>query len=740
MPARPATAPSPPRLAGVLLALLALPGRATPAPAFFDPPPPEARRAVTALRVARAPILDGVLDDEAWQQPAGATGFVQREPTQGRPSTHESRVWVAFDDEALYVAAALEQPGGFFAFNQRDLRRDFPTHESDSFSVILDTLGDGRNAFSFSVNPFGAQRDAQVIDDSLTEVNWDTVWRARTRRDERGWTVELAIPWKSLRHAGPEVPWGVQFYRRERGRNEDTVWSPTPRTVTAWRMAYAGVIRGLEPPKPSLLTLQVRPYLAGRLDVPDGAPVGVAPGVGGEVTWNPTPAVTVDLTANTDFAETDVDRRVVNLSRFSVFFPERRQFFLESAGVFAAGEQGEVMPFFSRAIGLDRGRPVPIAAGARAVYRTPQRSAGALVVQTLASGSTAPALFALGRYSHNLGEQSRVGGLAVVRHDFAHEGAEAVTNVVPTVDGLFRSGPFTLEATVMGSSTSTPTTAPRAGAAALTEARVQGNWGSLSAYASGVTRDFEARAGFVGRGDVVTVGAYAALDYRPGWLPKWLRALQPQVDTWALWGASDGRFQERNTTVTPLWLLFSGGDDLWFSVSQEEQVLSAPFAPVRGVTFAPGRYAYEKVSASFFSQASRKVALGASVATGGYYSAQQLEGLLRASVQPLPHVQLSGSWAYNRFWGPGVLGPLAETHLLLVETRLALTPQLQLIASYQRDTDGNQAILNARLAWEFLPLSFVYVVVTDTRSVEGRPDAPPGELRVVAKLTYTWRP
>jgi hypothetical protein len=725
----------------VAVALAVLGGAAAAStPAFFEPPPLEARRAVQATRAMRAPIVDGVLDDEVWQGAPGAVDFVQREPNQGQPSTHESRVWVAYDDEALYVAAALQQPGGIFAFNQRDLRRDFQSHESDSFSVILDTLGDGRNAFSFSVNPFGAQKDMQVVDDELFELNWDTVWTARTRRDERGWTVELAIPWKSLRYGGPGVPWGVQFYRRERGRNEDTVWSPTPRTVTPWRMAYAGVIRGLEPPEPPVLTLQFRPYVAGRLDVPDDSPMGVAPGLGGEVTWTPTPAVTVDLTANTDFAETDVDRRVVNLSRFSVFFPERRQFFLESAGVFAAGEQGELMPFFSRAIGLDGGRPVPIAGGVRAVYRTPELSAGALVVQTLASGSTAPSLFGLGRYSHNLGEQSRVGGLAVVRHDFAHDGAEAVTNVVPTVDGLFRTGPFTLQATLMGSLTSTPTTAPLAGGAALAEATVQGNWGALSAYASGVTRDFEARAGFVGRGDVLTVGASGHLDFRPRWLPTWLRALQPNVETWALWGATDGRFQERNTTVTPMWLLFSGGDDLWFWVSQEEQVLASAFAPVRGVSFAPGRYSYERVGASFLSQASRKFAFGAMGSAGGYYSARQLEGQLRASVQPLPHVQVSGSYAYNRFEGPGVLGAAAETHLLLVETRLALTPQLQLIGSYQRDTDGNQAILNARLAWEFLPLSFVYVVVTDTRSTGGGADAPPGELRVVAKVTYTWRP
>lgn len=728
------------RLAGVALGLLGAVAAAQ-VPAFFDPPAPEQRKVLDAFRVVRPPIIDGVLDDEAWQRPAGASGFVQTEPKQGAPSTHASEVWFAFDDEALYVAARLEQPGGFGAFNQRDLRRDFPSHEADSFSVILDTLGDGRNAFNFSVSPFGSQRDAQVVDDSLVELNWDTLWRARTKRDDRGWTLELSIPWTSLRHGGPGVSWGVQFSRRERGRNEDTVWSPVPRTVSAQRMAYAGVLRGLEPPKPSLLAVQARPYAVGRFEQVNGSAPVLSPSLGGEVTWAPAPSTTVDLTGNTDFAETDVDRRVVNLSRFSVFFPERRQFFLESAGVFAAGRSGALQPFFSRRIGLADGQPVPIAAGARAVYRTPSRQAGALFVHTLGTATVAPAAFGVARYGHNLGAQSRVGGMLVLRHDFAHAGEAETTNLVPTVDGLFRTGPLTVTSTLMGSGTTRPGQQATFGFAGVAEAKVQGNWGYLGVNAQAVTRGFDARAGFVGRGDVLGVGASAGIDHRPAWLPPWLRIAGPFMDTYALWSASTQRFQEWQVYLAPMWLLFAGGDELWLFVQKDQQSLASTFAPVRNVSFAPGDYAFERIGLSGFSQASRKVSFGAEASVGGYYAAAQFAGLVRASVQPIPHVQLAAQYTYNRFWGAGVRADFAETHLLLVETRLALTPQLQLIGSYQRDTDGNQAVLNARLAWEFLPLSFVYVVLTDTRAVApGRDDAPIGDLRVVAKVTYTWRP
>ncbi|MFZ5444463.1 MAG: DUF5916 domain-containing protein [Myxococcota bacterium] len=723
----------------VMMMVVAGASRAQP-PAFFPPPPLEARRPLEVTRATAAPAIDGVLDDEAWRAAVPTTDFVQSEPRQGEKATHRSVVRVVFDDDALYVSAELEQPGGWAAFNQRDMRRDFPTNECDHFSVLLDTLGDGRNAFVFAVNPFGAQRDAQVIDDELVEPNWDTLWRAATRRDERGWVVELAIPWKSLRHGGSGTTWGVQFFRRERGINQDSVWSPIPRTVSPARMAYAGVIKGLEAPKPSLLSIQLRPYLIGRLEVQGtGAPV-VSPSGGGEVTWNPTSSTVVDLTANTDFAETDVDRRVVNLSRFSVFFPERRQFFLESAGVFAAGFQGFVQPFFSRRIGLSEGKAVPISVGARGVYRSVERSAGALVVHTVETPTSNSSLFGVARYNHNLGEQSRVGGMMVIKQDFGGPAGEASTNVVPVVDGLFRAGPVTMTASAMGSSTTTATGPGRFGGVGTLEARVQGNWGNLGAFGFGITPDFEARTGFVARGDIMGFGVNGGLDWRPDWLPSWLRNIGPWIDSYALWGVSTLQFQESNILLSPMWVQFAGGDEAWVWIEKTEQALTDAFAPVRNVEFAPGRYSYERFGASMASQASRKFSLGFDVSGGSYYTASTFNGLLRASVQPIPHVQLSGTYTYNRFWGRGVVGEFAETHLLLLETRLALSPKLQLIGSYQRDTDGNVSVLNARLAWEFLPLSFVYVVVTDTRGVAQRPDTAPPDFRVVAKVTYTWRP
>lgn len=705
---------------------------------FFEPP--KVRKTLTVKRVAKPPVIDGVVDDEAWKDASSAGGFVQIEPRQLAKATHTAEVKVVFDDEALYVSARLEQPGGWTAFNQRDMRRDFPHNESDSFGVLLDTFGDGRNAVSFQVNPWGAQRDMQVLDDTLFEDKWDTVWHSATTHDDTGWVVELAIPWKSIRYGPSGTTWGVQFIRRERGMNEDTAWSPYPRTLSPWRMSYAGSLEGLEPPASRVLSLQIRPYGILRVEREGDAPFKVLPSAGGEVTWNPTSSVVVDLTGNTDFAETDVDRRVVNLSRFSVFFPERRQFFLESAGVFSAGLNGFLQPFFSRTIGLDSdGGRVPILAGARAVYRTVDRTAGALFVSTLPTDSAQGSLFGVGRYSHNLGEQSRVGGMVVVRHDLARPGDDAHTNVVPVLDGLARVGPVTFEGSAMGSATNDGP-ASHFGAAGTFVTKVQGNWGEIHGNGSIVSRDFEARSGFVARSNSMGVGLGGSIDYRPSWLPSFLRSMGPFVDGYALWSTDHAEFQELSAYLSPFWCLFKGGDEAWVNVEKSVQVLTESFAPVPGVSFGPGRYEYDTVGLSGFTQASRKVSFGADVSAGHYYSADTFKGDVRGSVQPLPHLQLSASYAYNRFWGKGVQGLFADTHLLLVETRLALNSKLQLIGSFQRDTAGNGMVLNARIAWEFQPLSFVYVVFTDTRAAYRAPDAPTSEQKLVVKLTYTWRP
>lgn len=723
------------------LALLTSPGLAA-ADVMTAFPPPAVKLRAPVAQADGGLTLDGRLDEDAWRAAAPLEGFRQVDPDQLEPARQATTVRVLATDDALWVGARCEDEAGTAGVQQTDLRRDFSLHRGfDWFGVVLDPLGDGRNAFGFFVTPWGSQHDVQVIDDEIVETQWDTVWRAAVTRDDGGYTVELAIPWKSLRTEPDRLVWGFNAARAVRRTMERSAWSPWPRTFSPFRMPYAGALVFEAPPTTRAgLNLQVRPYAIVRGDRAGAGALSASPNAGGEVTWAPTANTVVDLTLNTDFAEVDVDRRVVNLSRFSVLFPERRQFFLENAGLFTM-TGGLAQPFFSRTIALANGQPLPLTAGARVVYRSAERSFGAMAAHTLPGEGQGASLFGVARYSHHLLGESRAGAMLVARHDFAREGGVATTNVVPVVDTLLRRGPLSAHAMVSGSVDQRHDgSAPTLGVLATLEGSLQGNWGRLSARGSGLSPGYRTRSGFVARTEAFQASAIWYLDWRPPWLPKWLRSVQQFLEASSLWSTRDGTFQEANVYLEALWLTFNGGDRGWVYGQRTWQSLDAPFAPVPGVTMPSGSYAFDRIGVAAYTEQSRLLSAGGNVGVGRYYLADFVRAQAQVGFSPLPHVGLFLNYEHNRFDGEGVRTGGVSTHLVQVEGRLGVTPQLQLIGSYQRDTAGNVGLLNARVAWEFLPLSFVYVVFTDTRTAFQVPGAAPSEQRLVVKATYTWRP
>lgn len=728
-----------PRLVS-LLALLSSSAALTAPARDFEPP--AVRPRVTVTRTQAALTLDGVLDEAAWREAALLDPFVQIDPELLAPAAHGTRVRLLATDDALWVAARCDDDAGPSGVQQTDLRRDFSLSRGfDWFGVVLDPLGDGRNAFGFFVTPWGSQHDVQVIDDEIVETQWDTVWQAAVSRDAKGYTVELKLPWKSLRLDAERLVWGFNAARAVRRTMERSAWSPFPRNFGPFRMPYAGELAFTEPPSTRAgLNLQLRPYGIVRFDRAGDGALGVRPNAGGEVTWAPSPNSVVDLTGNTDFAEVDVDRRVVNLSRFSVLFPERRQFFLENAGLFTM-PAGLVQPFFSRTIGLSNGQPQPLSAGGRFVYRSSERSFGAMVVHTLPTSMQRSSLFGVARYSHHLLGESRAGAMLVARHDFEAGPTASATNLVPVVDVLLRKGIASLSAMASGSFDQTHDGATATtGLTGSLEGSVQGSWGRLWVRGSGLSPGYKTRSGFVSREAAFLLTGNWYLDYRPAWLPSWVRSIQQYLDTSAVWSTRDGRFQEANAYLEALWVTLQGGDRGWIYGQRTWQSLDAPFAPVPGVSFPAGSSVFDRIGVAAYSEQSRLFSAGGNVGVGRYFLADFVRAQGQVGFSPVPHVGLFLNYELNRFDGEGVRPGGVSSHLVQLEGRLAVTPRLQLIGSYQRDTAGNVGLLNARLAWEFLPLSFVYVVFTDTRTAFQAPGAPPSEQRLVVKATYTWRP
>ena len=379
------------------------PARGGPARIAVESAP---RPTAAALRTDTPPTVDGRLDEPVWQQAQPLTGFIQSRPDTGAPATENTVVYFLHDERALYIGAICydSEPDRYFVSS---LKQDFNSGSSDVFGVTLDTYLDRRNGFMFLVNPEGALKDVQIFDDSRSENQaWEGPIRVETTRHDEGWTVEVEIPFSTLRFNPSEEDqtWGLQILRRIRRKSEDTFWAPLDRRDQIHKMSKAGTLTGFQGVGPGL-NLRVKPYALAQDQtgtLVDEGRAGTQADIGFDIKYGVTPGLTLDLTYNTDFAQVEVDQEQVNLTRFPLFFPEKRDFFVENSGTFAFGDQSErsyrtgvslrdFTLFHSRRIGLrGTGEPIPILGGARLTGRTAGFEVGLMNLQTQ-SGRGLPA-------------------------------------------------------------------------------------------------------------------------------------------------------------------------------------------------------------------------------------------------------------------------------------------------------------------------------------------------------------
>ncbi|MBI4487387.1 MAG: carbohydrate binding family 9 domain-containing protein, partial [Acidobacteria bacterium] len=387
------------QLAAVLLTGLSSLGAAPADAQTIDYTTARRSRRISATRGSGTIAIDGRLDEAAWRDAPLANGFIQNEPHEGQPATFDTDVKVLYDDENIY----------FGVFNHDDepqsaivneLKKDFGVVESDLFGIVVDTFHDERNGYQFEVNPKGARWDAQCFNDSR-EVNssWDGVWYVATSMAENGWYAEFRIPFRTVKftNASPQT-WGLNFLRRVRRKNEDSYWAPLPRFERIHKMSMAGTLEGLVGLQPGH-NIRLKPYGAASASTVGRAPTDRDTDIGVDAKVGITTGLTWDFTVNTDFSQVEADEQQVNLTRFSLFFPEKRDFFLENSGVFQFGagdsrgataggtgrqnvSRNDFVMFFSRRVGLsDAGTALPILAGTRLTGRAGAYTIGALNIQ-----------------------------------------------------------------------------------------------------------------------------------------------------------------------------------------------------------------------------------------------------------------------------------------------------------------------------------------------------------------------
>ncbi len=703
-------------------------------------PPPDKPPQVYARQALGAISVDGKLDEASWQVAPVIDDFFRMEPRQGGAYRYPTQVKILFDNKNLYFGVFARDSLGRKGVRVQDFRRDFVYGENDVIYIQLDPQNLRRYCVSFQATPLGTQRDLQVFDDSFSDKDWDAPWRVRTTVVDSGYFAEFAIPFKSLRYERTEndtVSWGLTLARLARRDYETTVFPAVPQAYSPYRMTYAAQLKGLQLPEPSL-SLRVQPYglyqYDRRTDETGQTTAKQRFKAGGEIKWAVNPHAVLDVTFNTDFAQADVDRAVNNLTRFNVFFPEKRQFFLENSGVYAGANVDAIKPFFSRTIGLANAQfnadPVPIDAGLRYTDRTEKRTLAGLYVHQRGTEFQGAANFGVLRYAKNYGSQNNVGVMLTHRLDEANSeiGFDQHNNTTITVDGLMRPiNEITIQYLASASQDNLPNNIGLAGSlyAGYTPNNMYLGW-----LSNIVSERYVPGMGFVFQNDVIQHNPGGYYIVRPkGKRWNWIRRWDPGVFVNYYQNASDGRFQSAEIDIFPVYFIFQDGGKFTGSILPTWEHFF--FQPL-GIAVAPGNYYYTRYQLYYRSDASKKISSSLSYQWGNYYNGtlQEVEAGIRLA--PVPNIAFSAEYTYNGIHNLGEEATNKDLHLLTGELRLAYNPRIRASAFYQYNTATQQGRWNVRGSWEFAPLSFLYLVFND----HSFRDSPLQNQSLIGKLTY----
>ncbi|MCI5080748.1 MAG: carbohydrate binding family 9 domain-containing protein [Saprospiraceae bacterium] len=705
-------------------------------------PPPENPPVVRAEKVEGRIKIDGKLDEADWQRINGITEFFRMEPRQGGKYLYDTEVKVLFDEKNIYFGVFAKDSLGKKGIRVQDLRRDFLWGENDIFFIQLDPQNLKQYCVSFQTTPYGNQRDLQSFNDSNTDNDWNALWQVRTNRTKDGYYAEFAIPFKSIRYQetepGESPSWGVTFSRLARRDYEQTVFPAIPQSFSPYRMTYAAKLEGLELPAPSA-NIRVEPYTLyqyDRIDDGNGTSTNDNIKIGGDIKWAINPRSVLDLTLNTDFAQAEVDRAVNNLERFNIFFPERRQFFLENSGIWAGANNSTVVPFFSRTIGLQgsfNAVPARINAGARYTMRNEKRAIAGMYINQAETEQSPAANFMIGRYLHNYGKENNVGIMLTHRMDEQSDqlGLKQSHNTTLTIDGFVRpDDEWTVSYMVSGSRDNSNDTLGVAGRFFAGNFNNKYYLGWLSNF---VSQNYNPDMGFVFQKNVIWHNPGGYYIWRPKNIP-WIRRWDPGA-FFSYYQNFDepGIFQQGSISIFPVYILFTNGSFLEYTIIPTWQNINFSFAPL-GIKLEERNYFYTRHRVLFNTDQSAKISISGGINWGTFYNGYRtaVEGGLR--FVPIPHIAMTFDYQYNDLVNLGENRENLKTHLTTAGARFALNPRVQLSAFYQYNTFDDQGRWNIRASWEYSPLSFIYVVFNDTRSNEF--SIPFQEQQFIGKLTY----
>ncbi len=702
----------------------------------------EGRRTMTAVRLGDGEeiALDGRLDEGVWQRAEPATDFIMQDPILGGTPTERTEVRIVFDRDNLYmgVTAHDSEPDRLLG---NTMRRDEFLQSDDRFMWTMDTFLDQQSGYFFEMNPYGLMADAVMGPGGTNNRQWDGIWDARVLRSEIGWTLEIVIPFRTL-NFDPNAPaWGINFQRTVRRKSEETLWTGHQRNQGLRRMSSAGLLVGIQDVTQGV-GLDVRPYAAGHIAEAPGRtpalPREESADIGLDLFYNVTPNLRANLTVNTDFAETEVDQRQVNLTRFPIQFPEKRAFFLEGGTFFDFAQGAPVQPFFSRRIGLDQfGQPQTIDGGAKLTGQAGANDVGVLLVRT--GGDDGQGIvgedFGVLRVRRRMLTQSYFGGIYTWRHE---RGSALDDRHTAGVDFRLATSRFLGSENLEFSGFALGNTNP---SGSVDDALAYGArlfypndlWSGGVDF-SGVQPNHAPALGFVRRRGFRSYGPFINFAPRPEAHPI-IRQFR--------FGASLSVFTDMdNTTQTREWDLYSevsthAGDGGGFGLTPSYELLERDFDISPGVTLPAGTdYDFTRFRVYANSANRRVIALNGSYSWGGFFSGDRTETSLGLALRPRPGIRVNAALERNRV-------ELAQgsftTRLWRVILDNQFNPRIYIINNIQYDSVSRVLGWQARFRWIVSPGNDLYLVYQHNWLDAAAAGWGTLDRRAATKLSYTHR-
>ena len=693
---------------------------------------------VQPTRIDDTPQIDGVLDEEVWLTAAVIDDFIQQDPAEGDPATERTVVRLLYDARAIYIGVEAfdSDPDGIVASEmRRDADRLF---DEDNFQIIFDTFRDSRSGYMFVTNPLGARLEQQVAEEGEggfgrnspnINVNWDGVWHVSTQRTSEGWVAEIAIPMVTLRFPKTDRQvWGFNMMRNIRRKNEQVFWAPIPKAYTLTRVSLAGTLTGLGPVNQGM-DLRITPYVlgGGRQDREDAGLDGSGfNDVGLDVKYGVTSGLNLDLTLNTDFAQVEVDEQQVNLTRFALFFPEKRDFFLENAGMFSVRTQGfgQVADlFFTRRIGLSsEGQPIPILGGGRLTGKVGRNNVAVMNIQTQESMGQPGENFFVARYSRDVFARSKVGGI-VINKEAVGDTHFNRTFAADTTLALHRN--FTVTGFLAKTETPGVSTGQMAG-------HVRGSWLSPSWRMFGEYTDlqdnFNAEVGFVPRIGIRTSRLHGEWNPRPG---RWgIRSFDPMVNITYTTDQSNRLLTRRIHHMLGTYFENGASFIIWYNDHFEQ--LDQPFPIFPDVTIPLGTYRFGEWNFNYRSDPSQRFYQRLRYAPQTFFGGNRTDWSGTLGLRATSRVAVEGEFQRSNVDGPwGAF--VADLGILRFD--LALSPEMTLRTLTQYNSTTDAVSTSVRFNWIYLPGSDLYIAYDELRM--DIPSVPWLQNRQLAvKMTY----